>query len=258
MTTHRKWNYEGKVAFVTGAANGIGQATALAFAQEGADVAVVDLSEEGAQATVRMVEAEGVRALAVKCDVSKPDDVQAALAATIDKFGRLDFAFNNAGIEQALAYTAEIPDEAFERILRVNLGGVFYCMKYQIPIMLKNGGGSIVNTSSGAGVVGIRGQGAYCASKHGVIGLTKSAALEYGKDGVRINAVCPGIIDTPMIGRFTQGTEENRKRMIAQEPIGRLGRPEEIANTVLWLCSDVAGFAIGHAVVVDGGQTAGL
>ena len=181
MTTHRKWNYEGKVAFVTGAANGIGQATALAFAQEGADVVVVDLSEEGAQATVRMVEAEGVRALAVKCDVSKPDDVQAALAATIDKFGRLDFAFNNAGIEQALAYTAEIPDEAFERILRVNLGGVFYCMKYQIPIMLKNGGGSIVNTSSGAGVVGIRGQGAYCASKHGVIGLTKSAALEYGE-----------------------------------------------------------------------------
>jgi len=258
MTTHRKWNYEGKVAFVTGAANGIGQATALAFAQEGADVAVVDLSEEGAQETVRMIEAEGVRALAVKCDVSKPDDVQAALAATIDKFGRLDFAFNNAGIEQALAYTAEIPDEAFERILCVNLGGVFYCMKYQIPIMLKNGGGSIVNTSSGAGVVGIRGQGAYCASKHGVIGLTKSAALEYGKDGVRINAVCPGIIDTPMIGRFTQGTEENRKRMIAQEPIGRLGRPEEIANTVLWLCSDVAGFAIGHAVVVDGGQTAGL
>jgi NAD(P)-dependent dehydrogenase (short-subunit alcohol dehydrogenase family) len=177
---------------------------------------------------------------------------------TIDKLGRLDLAFNNAGIEQPLAYTADISDEVFERNLRVNLGGVFYCMKYQIPIMLKNGGGSIVNTSSGAGVVGIRGQAAYCAAKHGVIGLTKSAALEYGKDGVRINAVCPGIIDTPMIGRFTQGTEENRKRMIAQEPIGRLGRPEEIANTVLWLCSDASGFAIGHAVVVDGGQTAGL
>ncbi|MFM0554679.1 SDR family oxidoreductase [Paraburkholderia sediminicola] len=258
MTTHRKWNYEGKVAFVTGAANGIGQATALAFAQEGADVVVVDLSEEGVKATAQMIEQEGVRALAVKCDVSKPEDVQAALAATIDKFGRLDFAFNNAGIEQPLAYTADISDEGFERIVRVNLGGVFYCMKHQIPIMLKNGGGSIVNTSSGAGVVGIRGQGAYCATKHGVIGLTKSAALEYGKDGVRINAVCPGIIDTPMIGRFTQGTEENRQRMIAQEPIGRLGRPEEIANTVLWLCSDVAGFAIGHALVIDGGQTAGL
>lgn len=258
MTTHRKWNYEGKVAFVTGAANGIGQATALAFAQEGADVAVVDLSEDGAKVTARMIEEHGVRALPIKCDVSNPGDVQAALAATIDKFGRLDFAFNNAGIEQPLAYTADISDEVFERIQRVNLGGVFYCMKYQIPLMLKNGGGSIVNTSSGAGVVGIRGQGAYCAAKHGVIGLTKSAALEYGKDGVRINAVCPGIIDTPMIGRFTQGTEENRKRMIAQEPIGRLGRPEEIANAVLWLCSDVAGFAIGHALVIDGGQTAGL
>ncbi|MBB5399450.1 MULTISPECIES: SDR family oxidoreductase [Paraburkholderia] len=258
MTTHRKWNYEGKVAFVTGAANGIGQTTALAFAQEGADVVVVDLSEDGAKATARMIEEQGGRALAVRCDVSNPEDVQVALAATIEKFGRLDFAFNNAGIEQPLAYTADVSVETFERNLRVNLGGVFYCMKHQIPLMLKNGGGAIVNTSSGAGVVGIRGQGAYCAAKHGVIGLTKSAALEYAKDGVRINAVCPGIIDTPMIGRFTQGTEENRKRMIAQEPIGRLGRPEEIANTVLWLCSDVAGFAIGHAVVVDGGQTAGL
>jgi NAD(P)-dependent dehydrogenase (short-subunit alcohol dehydrogenase family) len=258
MTTHRKWNYEGKVAFVTGAANGIGQATALAFAQEGADVVVVDLSEEGAKATARMIEEHGVRARPVKCDVSRSEDVQAALAATIEKFGRLDFAFNNAGVEQPLAFTADIDDEVFERNMRVNLGGVFHCMKHQIPLMLKNGGGSIVNTSSGAGVVGIRGQAAYCAAKHGVIGLTKSAALEYAKEGVRINAVCPGIIDTPMIGRFTKGTEENRQRMIAQEPIGRLGRPEEIANTVLWLCSEVAGFAIGHAVVVDGGQTAGL
>ena len=249
---------DGKSALITGGGGGIGRATALIFAREGARLAVADAAGDAAAETVALVNKAGGQAIALSGDVTDTTAVKAMVDATISAYGRVDCAFNNAGIEQALAYTAEIPDEAFERILRVNLGGVFYCMKYQIPIMLKNGGGSIVNTSSGAGVVGIRGQGAYCASKHGVIGLTKSAALEYGKDGVRINAVCPGIIDTPMIGRFTQGTEENRKRMIAQEPIGRLGRPEEIANTVLWLCSDVAGFAIGHAVVVDGGQTAGL
>ncbi len=258
MTTNRRWNFEGKVAFVTGAANGIGRATAMAFAQAGANVVVADLSEEGGKDTARLVEELGVRALAVKCDVSKAEEVKLALDQTVEAFNRLDFAFNNAGIEQPLSYTADVPDEVFERNLRVNLGSVFYCMKYQIPLMLKQGGGAIVNTSSGAGVVGIRGQAAYCAAKHGVIGLSKSAALEYAKDGVRINVVCPGIIDTPMIGRFTEGTDEGRQRMIAQEPIGRLGKPEEIAETVLWLCSDLAGFAIGHAVVVDGGQTAGF
>ena len=258
MTTNRKWNYQGKVAFVTGAANGIGRATALAFAQEGANVVVVDLSEQGGKRTARIIEEMGARALAVKCDVSKSEDVKAALDKTIETFGRLDFAFNNAGVEQPFLYTADLPDEAFEQVIRVNLGGVFCCMKYEIPLMLKNGGGAIVNTSSGAGVVGIAGVGAYCAAKHGVIGLTKSAALEYAKAGVRINAVCPGIIDTELISRFTQGTEEGRQKMIAQEPIGRMGKPEEIAETVLWLCSDVAGFAIGHAFIIDGGQTAGF
>ena len=258
MTTKRRWDFEGKVAFVTGGGAGIGRTTAIAFAREGASVVVADLSEDSANETVRMIEALGAHALAVKCDVSKSEDVKAALDRTIEAFKRLDFAFNNAGCEQPLSYTPDVTNEVWKRIVDVNLGGIFQCMKYEIPLMLKNGGGAIVNTSSGAGVVGIRGQAAYCAAKHGVIGLTKSAALEYAKEGVRINAVCPGCIDTPMMDRFTGGTDEGRQRVMAQEPVGRLGTPQEIAETVLWLCSDVAGFAIGHAVVVDGGQTAGL
>jgi NAD(P)-dependent dehydrogenase (short-subunit alcohol dehydrogenase family) len=251
-------SYDGRVAFVTGAANGIGRATALAFAREGADVIVVDLSGEGLDETARMIEALGVSALSVRCDVTRSDQITAALEKGLGRFGRIDAAFNNAGIEQPVTATAELTEDQWDRILEVDLKSVFLCMKHQIPIMLRQGGGAIVNTSSGAGVVGIRGQAAYVAAKHGVIGLTKAAALDYAGSKIRINAVCPGIIETPMMDRFSGGTPEGRQRVIAQEPVGRMGRPEEIAATVLWLCSDPAAFVIGHAVVVDGGQTVGF
>lgn len=249
-------SHAGKVAFVTGAANGIGRATALAFAREGASVVVADVSEAGNQETARMIETLGAHALAVRCDVSRAEDVKAALARTVEVFGRLDFAFNNAGIEPGKpAPTAQYEEEEWDRIFAINLRGMFLCMKHEIPLILKQGGGAIVNTSSGAGIIGIKGSPAYTAAKHGVIGLTRAAALDYAAQNIRINAVCPGYIDTPMMERFTGGSAEGRAKVIAEEPVGRMGKPEEIAATVLFLCSDAAAFVIGHAMVVDGGQT---
>ncbi len=256
MTTNENGSYTGKVAFVTGGASGIGRATALAFAREGASVVVADISEQGNQETARTIEELGGRAIAVRCDVTRAQDVKAALDKTVEAFGRLDFAFNNAGIEpRKAAPTAEYEEEEWNRIIDINLRGVFLCMKHEIPLILKQGGGAIVNTSSGAGIIGIKGSPAYTAAKHGVIGLTKAAALDYAAQNIRVNAVCPGYIDTPMMGRFTGGTDEGRAKVIAEEPIGRMGTPEEIAEAVLWLCSDAAAFMIGHAMVIDGGQT---
>jgi NAD(P)-dependent dehydrogenase (short-subunit alcohol dehydrogenase family) len=245
-----------KVAFVTGAASGIGRAAALAFAREGASVVAADVSEEGNQETVRLIETQGRRALAVRCDVTKSADVKAALDKTAEAFGRLDFAFNNAGVEpRKPAPTADYDEAEWDRIFDINLRGVFLCMKHEIPLILKQGGGAIVNTSSGAGVIGIKGSPAYTAAKHGVIGLTRAAALDYAAQNIRVNAVCPGYIDTPMMGRFTGGTPEGVAKVVAEEPVGRMGKPEEIAAAVVWLCSDAAAFVIGHALVIDGGQT---
>ncbi len=256
MTTNGKGQFNGKVAFVTGAASGIGRAAALAFAAEGASVTVADVSEQANQETARLIERQGGRALAVRCDVTQAADVKAALQQTVRAFGRLDVAFNNAGIEpRKPAPTADYDEEEWNRIIDIDLSGVFLCMKHEIPLMLKQGGGAIVNTSSGAGVIGIKGSPAYTAAKHGVIGLTRAAALDYAAENIRVNAICPGYIDTPMMTRFTGGTAEGRTRVIAEEPIARMGRPEEIANAVLWLCSDRASFTVGHALVIDGGQT---
>src|SRR5437763_13747368 len=256
MTTNGKGQFPGKVAFVTGAGNGIGRAAALAFAREGASVVVADVSEMGNRETVRLIEEQGGRALAVRCDVSRAGDVKAALDKTVEAFGRLDFAFNNAGVEQKkLAPVAELDEDEWDRVVNIDLRGVFLCMKYEIPLVLQEGGGAIVNTSPGAGVIGIKGNPAYTGAKHGGIGITRSAALDYAARNVRINAVRPGYIDTPMMGRFTGGTAEGRAKVIAEEPVGRMGKPEEIAAAVVWLCSDAAAFVIGHALVIDGGQT---
>jgi NAD(P)-dependent dehydrogenase (short-subunit alcohol dehydrogenase family) len=246
--------FENKVALVTGGSFGIGRATAILFAQRGAKVAIVDWVED--QETLNTIHEAGGEAIFIKCDVSKTSDVQAMVEKTVQTFGRLDYAFNNAGIEGESSITHEVTEENFEKVISINLKGVWLCMKYQIPHMLRQGKGAIVNCSSIAGVIGFPGIPIYSASKHAVIGMTKTAALEYATTGIRVNAVCPGVIQTPMIDRFIEKNKITKEAMISGEPIGRAGTPEEIAEAAIWLCSDASSFTTGHALVVDGGWVA--
>ncbi|MBM3132233.1 MAG: SDR family oxidoreductase [Chloroflexi bacterium] len=246
----------GKVALVTGGASGIGRAAALLLAREGAKVVVADLSVEGGEESVRMVKASGGEAIFVRVDVSDSRQVEAMVGKAVSTFGRLDCAFNNAGVEQSLVPLADCPEEEWERIIRVNLKGVWLSMKYEIPRMLKQGGGSIVNTSSVAGLVGGPLNSAYVASKHGILGLTRAAALEYASARIRVNAVCPGITRTPMIDLLTGGNAGIEAVIIGMHPIGRAAHPDEIAAAAVWLCSDEASFVTGHALAVDGGFAA--
>lgn len=249
--------FKNKVALVTGGSYGIGRAAAVAFAQRGAHVVIADWIADPEGETLRLINEAGADGLFVRCDVSSTEQVQEMTEKTVATFGGIDYAFNNAGIEGITGITHECTEANWDKTMNVNLKGVWLCMKYQIPYMLQRGKGAIVNCASIAGLSGFTGLPAYTASKHGIIGLTKTAALEYAKQGIRVNAVCPGVIHTAMVDRVTGRDKEVEKKYIAMEPIGRMGLPEEVAETVVWLCSDAASFITGHAMAVDGGFTAG-
>lgn len=248
--------FTGKVALVTGASSGIGRAAALAFAREGAKVVAADVSVEGGEETISMIKKTGGEAIFVKTNVANAAEVEALVNAAVSTYGRLDCAYNNAGISGKSQTIVDTTEENWDRIISINLTGVWLCMKYEIPVMLKNGSGAIVNTASDAGLIGVKRTGAYVASKHGVVGLTKTAALEYAKSGVRVNAVCPGPIETPMLMKGADRFPQMIPKMIKAQPNGRLGKPEEIAEAAVWLCSDAASFVTGLAMPVDGGYIA--
>jgi NAD(P)-dependent dehydrogenase (short-subunit alcohol dehydrogenase family) len=250
------FNFENKVALVTGAAAGIGLAAAQAFAKAGAAVLLADVDEQAARSAAEMLIAAGHRALGVRCNVAEEADAAAVVAQAVLAFGRLDMAFNNAGVHVAVADTADADVSDFDRIIAINLRGVFNCMKHELRHMRERGSGAIVNCSSQSGFVGLPGLGAYTASKHGVIGLTKAAALEYAPQGIRINAICPGTTETPLVTGLIEREPGRLDAVIRDIPLGRMGRPEEIASAVLWLCSEGAGFMVGQTLMPDGGYCA--
>ena len=249
-------DFSGRVALVTGAGSGIGRAAALRFAECGARVVVSDIDPASGDQAVEEVRAAGGEAIFARADVSQAGEVEAMVESAVREFGRLDFAYNNAGIGDVAHPLAEMPEELFDRAVAVMLKGVYLCMKYEIPRILEQERGAIVNAASGAGLIGFPGQCGYVASKHGVIGLTKTAALDYAKTGLRINAICPGTARTGIVEEWTGGDPEREAEIAAYHPIGRIADPREIAEAVLWLCSDAASFVLGHAMVVDGGYTA--
>lgn len=245
----------GKVALVTGAASGIGLATAKAFADAGAAVVLADIDEQKVKSIADTLQQAGQKALAVRCDVTNEAEVSDMVERTVKAFGRLDFAYNNAGMHVAVAETADALAQDFDKAIAVNLKGIWLCMKYELQQMRKQGDGAIVNCSSQSGLIGTANLGAYTAAKHGVVGLTKSAALEYAKKGIRINCICPGTCDTPMVANAVGDHPEHMDSIINSIPIGRMGKDNEIASTVLWLCSKESGFIIGQSIAVDGGYT---
>ena len=248
--------FRDKVALVTGGSSGIGRATSLAFAHQGARVAIADREPTGAAETARMIEDIGGTATVFEIDVTKAAEVASLVERIVQTYGRLDCAFNNAGIGGKVAKTADYPEEEWDRTIDVNLKGVWLCMKYEIPVMEKQGSGAIVNTASIYGLAGAAGYIAYNAAKHGVVGITRTAALEYATAGIRINAVCPGYIRTPMTQPGIDANPELERKMVSQTPMGRMGMPEEIAEAVVWLCSDAASFVTGHTMTPDGGYMA--
>ena len=250
------YDFTGQVALITGAGSGMGLATARAFAHSGAAVVLADINAATVALAATELVGAGHRAVAVECDVSDEDSVAAAVRTAVDTYGRLDSAFNNAGIQVPPCDAADEPAEVFDRVNAINLRGVWACMKHELAVMRGQGSGAIVNCSSLGGLVGIPGRAAYHASKHGVLGLTSSAALEYAPRGIRVNAICPGTVATPMVTDMIDNGELDRDAAVADQPIGRLGEPEEIAAAVLWLCSPGASFVVGVALPVDGGYTA--
>jgi NAD(P)-dependent dehydrogenase (short-subunit alcohol dehydrogenase family) len=251
---------EQKVALVTGGGSGIGRASAIAFSREGAEVIVSDIDITGGEETIRLIQAAGGTAIFVQADVARATEVEALVKKGVETYGRLDCALNNAGIQGEIRQTAECSEENWNHIIAINLTGVWLCMKHELAYMLSQGSGTIVNTASNFGLVGSQGMPAYSASKHGVLGLTKTAALEYAKVGIRVNAVCPGPTQTPLVDRILSQQPQLATQIVeaikAREPVGRMGQPEEIAEAVVWLCSEAASFVTGIALAVDGGFVA--